>query len=51
MLVNIIIDNGVTVAGFSRSNKEDFEDLGLTKFGKKLILRILSEINLKVVTS
>ena len=37
------IDNGVTAFGFSQLDEEDFEDLGLTKIGKKLILKILPE--------
>ena len=37
-----VIENGVTAAGFSQSD-EDFDDLGLTKFGKKHTLKILPE--------
>ena len=45
----MIIENGVTASGFSLLDEEGFEDLGLTKIGKKLILKILPEI--KVVPS
>ena len=48
-LYNHCIDNGVTAFGFSQLDEEDFEDLGLTKIGKKLILKILPEI--KIVPS
>ena len=38
------IENGVTACGFSQLDKEDFDDLGLTKIGKKLVLKILPEV-------
>ena len=44
--VFLSIDNGVTASGFSQSDEEDFDDLGLTKFGKKRILKILPEIKI-----
>ena len=40
----ILIENGVTASGFSLLDKEDFDDLGLTKIGKKLIVKMLPEI-------
>ena len=40
----ILIENGVTASGFSLLDKEDFNDLGLTKIGKKLIVKMLPEI-------
>ena len=36
--------NGVTPSGFIQLNAEDFDDTGLTKIGKKLILKILAEV-------
>ena len=43
LIIIVFIESGITVAGFSQLDKEDFEDLGLTKIGKKLILKILPE--------
>jgi hypothetical protein len=40
---NYIIESGVTASGFSLLDEEDFDDLGLTKIGKKLVLKILPE--------
>ena len=36
-------ENGVTPSGFNLLDAEDFDDIGLTKIGKKLILKILAE--------
>ena len=43
LIIIVFIESGITAAGFSQLDKEDFEDLGLTKIGKKLILKILPE--------
>lgn len=44
-LYNIITtESGVTPRGFVESEPDDFDDLGLTIFGKKRILRILKEV-------
>jgi hypothetical protein len=43
-MYNIPIDNGITPSGFFLCDAEDFDDIGLTKFGKKLILKILTKI-------
>ena len=37
-------ENGVTPLEFVESNAEDFEDIGLTTFGKRRILRILTKV-------
>ena len=37
-------ENGVTPSGFYQLDAEDFDDIGLTKIGKKLILKILAEV-------
>ena len=37
-------ENGVTPSGFNQLDAEDFDDIGLTKIGKKLILKILAEV-------
>ena len=44
---NIIssIENGVTPSGFIQLDAEDFDDIGLTKIGKKLVLKILAEVS------
>ena len=42
--LTILIENGVTASGFSLLDKEDFDDLGLTKIGKRLIVKMLPEI-------
>ena len=39
-----IIENGITPSGFIRLDAEDFDDIGLTKFGKKLIFKTLAEV-------
>ena len=47
MNINIFIvctENGITPSGFIQLDAEDFNDIGLTKFGKKLILKILAEV-------
>ena len=36
-------ENGVTPSGFIQFDAEDFDDIGLTKFGKKLVLKLLAE--------
>ena len=38
-------ENGVTALVFVQSDAEDFDDLGLTKFGKKCVLKILKEVS------
>jgi hypothetical protein len=40
----IKIENGVIASGFSLLDEDDFDDLGLTKIGKKLILKILAVV-------
>ena len=42
-------ENGVTSSGFIQFDAEDFDDIELTKFGKKLVVKILAEI--KTVSS
>ena len=37
-------ENGVTALVFVQSDAEDFDDIGLTKFGKKRVLKILAEV-------
>ena len=37
-------ENGITPSGFIQLDAEDFDDIGLTKFGKKLILKALAEV-------
>ena len=44
LIIIVFTESGITAAGFSQLDKEDFEDLGLTKIGKKLILKILPQI-------
>ena len=44
-LIVQIIENGITPSGFIRLDTEDFDDIGLTKFGKKLILKTLAEVH------
>ena len=39
-----LLESGVTASGFSRLDKEDFDDLELTIIGKKLIVKMLPEI-------
>jgi hypothetical protein len=44
-LVCIIpIENGITASVFLRCDAEDFDDIGLTKFGKKRILKTFTEV-------
>ena len=38
-------ENGVTPSGFTQFDPEDFDDIRLTKFGKKLILKALAEVS------
>ena len=38
------IDNGITPSGFLQCDMEDFDDIGLTKIGKKLFLRNFMEV-------
>lgn len=37
-------ENGITPSGFIQLDTEDFDDIGLTEIGKKLILKILAEV-------
>ena len=43
LIIIVCTESGITAAGFSQLDKEDFGDLGLTIIGKKLILKILPE--------
>ena len=38
------IDSGITPSGFFQCDVEDFDDIGLTKIGKKLFLKIFTEV-------
>ena len=38
-------ENGVTPSGFIQLDAEDFNDIGLTKIGRKLVLKTLAEIS------
>ena len=38
------IDNGITPSGFPLCDVEDFDNIGLTKIGKKLVLRNFTEV-------
>ena len=40
----IILENGITPSGFTQLDAEDFNDIGLTKFGKKIVLKTLAEV-------
>jgi hypothetical protein len=40
----VCTENGVTPSGFIQLGTEDFDDIGLTKIGKKLILKTLAEL-------
>ena len=42
-LFPIIIDSGIT-HGFLQFDAKDFDDIGLTKLGKKLFLKTFTEI-------
>ena len=48
ILGNVIFpsENGITPSGFASLDEEDFDDIGLTKFGKKLVLKMLKEVKL-----
>ena len=37
-------ENGVTPLQFVQSDVEDFDDIGLTKFGKKHVLKLLAQV-------
>ena len=38
------IDNGITPPGFLLCDVKDFDDIGLTKIGKKLFLKNFKEV-------
>ena len=38
------LENGVTPVEFLQSDAEDFDDIELTKFGKKRVLKLLAEV-------
>jgi hypothetical protein len=38
------VENGITPSGFLLCDVKDFDDIGLTKIGKKLFLRTLIEV-------
>ena len=40
----IFLENGLTAFEFVHSDEEDYNDIGLTKFGKKSVLRVLKEV-------
>ena len=44
MLMMFISENGVTALEFVQSDAEDYDDIGLTKFGKNRVLKILTEV-------
>ena len=37
-------ESGVTPLEFIQSDAEDYDDIGLTKFGKKRVLKLLAEV-------
>jgi hypothetical protein len=39
-----LIENGIGPSGFLQCDVEDFDDIGLTKFGKKQILKIFAKV-------
>ena len=39
-----IIESGITSSGFLQFDAKDFDDIGLTKLGKKLFLKIFTEL-------
>jgi hypothetical protein len=39
-----MIESGITASGFLHFKADDFDDIGLTKLGKRLFLRILTEV-------
>ena len=41
---SLILENGITPSGFTQLDAEDFDDIGLTKFGKKIILKTLAKL-------
>ena len=43
MVMGLSSENGVTPSGFTQLDADDFDDLGLTKIGKKLVLKCLAE--------
>lgn len=43
MVMELSLENGVTPPGFTQLDADDFDDLGLTKIGKKLVLKCLAE--------
>ena len=42
VMVSLPSDNGVTAAGFALSDAEEFDDLELTNFGKKKLIKALA---------
>ena len=40
----IIIESGITPSEFLLCDTEDFDDIGLTKFGKKRLLKTFTEV-------
>ena len=38
------IENGITSFGFTQLNARNFDDIGLTDFGKNLLLKTLEKI-------
>ena len=44
LIIMILSENGVTPSGVLQLSAEDFDDMGLTKVGKKLFLKTFSEI-------
>ena len=43
-IIMILSENGLTPPGILLLDAEDFDDMGLTKIGKKLVLKILNGI-------
>ena len=43
-MYSLILENGITPSGFTQLDAEDFDDIGLTKFGKKIILKTLAKL-------
>ena len=43
-IIMILSENGVTPSGVLLLSAEDFDDMGLTKVGKKLFLKTFEEI-------
>ena len=44
MVIIYTSENGVTALDFVQSDAKDFDDIGLTKFGKRRVLKILAEV-------